>query len=111
VAQYKKKTKAWKIEKNIPQRKIIPMVRKQDRRLVEGKQTTYIFRGQPVSNEKLERARKRFEKETAEHHPDSPVPGKSINARGSIFAQLLISSHSYTVRHRVLYTTLPCIRA
>ncbi|KAF8545125.1 hypothetical protein BDD12DRAFT_266967 [Trichophaea hybrida] len=93
VAQYKKKTKAWKIEKNLPQRKIIPMIRKQDRRLAEGKSTTFFFQGQPVSNEKLERARKRFEKETAaELHPDSPVPG------------------NYTVRCRVLYTTLPCFR-
>ncbi|KAF8248486.1 hypothetical protein K440DRAFT_493231, partial [Wilcoxina mikolae CBS 423.85] len=58
--QYKKKLKVWKFEKSLPQQKMIPMLRKQDLRLAEGKQTVFLFHRAPVSNEKLERSRKRF---------------------------------------------------
>ncbi|KAF8242235.1 hypothetical protein K440DRAFT_133701 [Wilcoxina mikolae CBS 423.85] len=108
VAQYKKKTKAWKIEKNLPQRKIIPMIRKQDRRLAEGKPTTFFFQGQPVSSEKLERARKRFEKETAaELHPDSPIPGKCACAITSRFCRVITESISgFLQLHRQMWSAI-----
>ncbi|KAF8253267.1 hypothetical protein K440DRAFT_534034, partial [Wilcoxina mikolae CBS 423.85] len=57
--QYKKKFKAWKIGKNIPQRKILPMIKKQDQRQMEGKRTVFTYQDQPVNDEKLDRSRKR----------------------------------------------------
>ncbi|KAF8243754.1 hypothetical protein K440DRAFT_663924 [Wilcoxina mikolae CBS 423.85] len=71
--QYKTKLKAWKIEKSLPRRKVLPMIRKHDQRQAEGKRTVFTFHGQPVSNEKLERSRKRLEEELAQS-PTASTP-------------------------------------
>ncbi|KAF8533447.1 hypothetical protein BDD12DRAFT_898983 [Trichophaea hybrida] len=71
--QYKTKLKEWKIEKRLPRRKVLPMIRKKDQRQAEGKQTEFMFHGQPVSNEKLERSRKRLEEELAQS-PTASTP-------------------------------------
>lgn len=59
------------------------MISIQERRLAEGKETTFIFHGQPVRNEKLERSRKRFEKELADQVM-SPVACRLMKSRESI---------------------------
>jgi len=62
--QYKTKFTAWKFQKNIPKEKTLPILKKQDQRWSEGKETYFMFKGQPI-NHKLDRARKRFETELA----------------------------------------------
>jgi hypothetical protein len=64
---------AWGFEKALSKRKAIPMIQKQDQRQANGKRTEWKFHGQPVSEEKLERWRKRFENELVES-VQSPVP-------------------------------------
>lgn len=78
--QYKKRLRLWRLEKNIPKRKILHLLRKMDQRLAEGKETECIFNGQVVSAEKLERSRHRFREELA-REPASPAPCKSSPAR------------------------------
>src|SRR5882757_4007657 len=43
------------------------MIRKPDQRQAKGKRTEWKFHGRPVGEEKLQRLRKRFEKELAVH--------------------------------------------
>jgi len=42
------------------------MIRKQDQRRIEGKRTKFHFHGIPISDQKFERSRQRFEKELAD---------------------------------------------
>ncbi|KAF8535573.1 hypothetical protein BDD12DRAFT_937659 [Trichophaea hybrida] len=74
-AQYKKKIRAWKLQKSIPKDKAFHMIKKQDQRLLEGKETYFEFNGQPVNN-KLDRARKRFALELVDYSqsPSASTP-------------------------------------
>ena len=67
LAQYKRGLKVLNLEKNIPKRKTLRMIGKQDQRRIEGKGTKFQFHGIPVSDQKFERSRQRFEKELADH--------------------------------------------
>ncbi|KAF8535574.1 hypothetical protein BDD12DRAFT_892444 [Trichophaea hybrida] len=75
--QYKKKIKAWKIEKSLPKGKVLQMLKKEDQRLAENKRTYFTFNGEPV-NDKLDRSRKRFAHDIA-NHAASPIASTPSN--------------------------------
>lgn len=75
--QSKGAIKRWDLRKNLKTAKAAKMLRIKDKRGVEGKDTEFRFYGQPVSDQNLERARKRF-KETDTERKSTPLVGKHL---------------------------------
>ncbi|KAA8912973.1 hypothetical protein FN846DRAFT_903117 [Sphaerosporella brunnea] len=71
-AQYKKKIRSWRLDKNVPQKKMVYLIRKKEQRQAEGKPSLCLFHGQIVEDAKLERSRLRFREELA-RAPASPT--------------------------------------
>lgn len=59
-AQYKKRLRIWRMEKNISKRKMAAIIQVADRRKAQGKDTIFAWHGLVLDEDKIERARKRF---------------------------------------------------
>jgi len=73
--QYKKRLRLWRLEKCIPKRKIVHLLKKSDQRLAQGKRTECIFNGHIISIEELDRSRYRYREDLAKE-PMSPAACK-----------------------------------
>ncbi|PUU80632.1 hypothetical protein B9Z19DRAFT_1044353 [Tuber borchii] len=70
--QYKKKIRKWDIQKNLSRDKMVAIVRLLDHRTVKGLRTMFSFNGKPLSHERIDRSRKRFNLPG----PDVPIEGE-----------------------------------
>ncbi|KAG0638873.1 hypothetical protein HOY80DRAFT_1046644 [Tuber brumale] len=70
--QYKKKIRKWDIQKNLSRDKMVAIVRLLDHRTAQGLCTTFSFNGKPLSHERIDRSRKRFNLPG----PDVPIEGE-----------------------------------
>ena len=70
--QYKKKIRKWDIQKNLSRDKMVAIVRLLDHRTVRGLRTMFTFNGKPLSHERIDRSRKRFNLPG----PDVPIEGE-----------------------------------
>ncbi|RPA93951.1 TPR-like protein [Choiromyces venosus 120613-1] len=70
--QYKKKIRKWDIQKNLSREKMVAIVRLLDHRTAQGLRTEFSFNSRPLSYERIERSRKRFNL----HRPEVPIEGE-----------------------------------
>ncbi|CAZ85893.1 unnamed protein product [Tuber melanosporum] len=70
--QYKKKIRKWDIQKNLSRDKMVAIVRLLDHRTAQGLCTKFSFNGKPLSHERIDRSRKRFNM----LGPDAPIEGE-----------------------------------
>ncbi|KAF8245690.1 TPR-like protein [Wilcoxina mikolae CBS 423.85] len=73
TAQFKSKTKFWNMRKNIPKRKMLKILRKNQQRQNQGRDTTFYFHGQQVSQSRLNLASERYRNELSEQIIGSPA--------------------------------------
>ncbi|KAF8542418.1 Clr5 domain-containing protein, partial [Trichophaea hybrida] len=77
IAQYKKRFKEWGLEKNIPRNKMIKILKRQDERKREGKDSIFVCHGgQQIEEARLNNARLRYKQElqqNAEFQVASPI--------------------------------------